>query len=80
MQAALSEALKGRTALVIAHRLSTIRSADLILVVEDGSIVERGTHEELLAVGGRYEELHRTQFAVQKNVATDEEALSRPSH
>ena len=74
--AALSEALEGRTAMVIAHRLSTIRSADLILVVEDGSIVERGTHEELLAVGGRYEELHRTQFAVQKNVAADEEALS----
>ena len=77
VQAALSEALKGRTAMVIAHRLSTIRSADLILVVEDGSIVERGTHEELLAVGGRYEELHRTQFAVQKNDAADEEALSR---
>ena len=77
VQAALSEALEGRTAMVIAHRLSTIRNADLILVVEDGSIVERGTHEELLAAGGRYEELHRTQFAVQKNVAADEEALSR---
>jgi ATP-binding cassette subfamily C protein len=77
VQAALSEALEGRTAMVIAHRLSTIRSADLILVVEDGSIVERGTHEELLAMGGRYEELHRTQFAVQKNVAADEEVLSR---
>jgi ATP-binding cassette subfamily B protein len=76
VQAALSEALEGRTAMVIAHRLSTIRSADLILVVEDGSIVERGTHEELLAAGGRYEELHRTQFAVQKNVAADEEAVS----
>ena len=77
VQAALSEALEGRTAMVIAHRLSTIRSADLILVVEDGSIVERGTLEELLAAGGRYEELHRTQFAVQKDVAADEEALSR---
>ncbi|MBG6058216.1 ABC-type multidrug transport system fused ATPase/permease subunit [Cryobacterium sp. MP_M5] len=77
VQAALSEALEGRTAMVIAHRLSTIRNADLILVVEDGSIVERGTHEELLAVGGRYKELHRTQFAVQNNVAADEEALSR---
>ena len=75
VQAALSEALEGRTAMVIAHRLSTIRSADLILVVEDGSIVERGTHEELLAAAGRYDELHRTQFAVQKNVAADEEAL-----
>jgi ATP-binding cassette subfamily B protein len=76
VQAALSEALEGRTAMVIAHRLSTIRSADLILVIEDGSIVERGTHEELLAAAGRYEELHRTQFAVQKDVAADEEALS----
>jgi ATP-binding cassette subfamily B protein len=74
VQAALSEALEGRTALVIAHRLSTIRSADMILVVEDGTIVERGTHEELLAAGGRYEELHRTQFEVQKSVAADEEA------
>ncbi|WP_445337390.1 ABC transporter ATP-binding protein [Clavibacter sp. CFBP 8614] len=72
VQAALSEALEGRTALVIAHRLSTIRSADMILVVEDGAIVERGTHDELLAAGGRYEELHRTQFAVRKAVAADE--------
>ncbi|OZC54989.1 ABC transporter ATP-binding protein [Rhodococcus sp. RS1C4] len=63
VQAALSEALAGRTSVVIAHRLSTIRAADAILVVEAGSIVERGTHEELLAAGGRYEELHRTQFA-----------------
>jgi ATP-binding cassette subfamily B protein len=62
VQAALAEALDGRTAVVIAHRLSTIRAADLILVVENGRIVERGTHTELLALGGRYEELHRTQF------------------
>jgi ABC-type multidrug transport system fused ATPase/permease subunit len=63
VQAALTDALAGRTALVIAHRLSTIRRADAILVVEDGRIVERGTHDELLAAGGRYAELHRTQFA-----------------
>ncbi|MGH2774899.1 MAG: ABC transporter ATP-binding protein [Actinomycetota bacterium] len=62
VQAALGEALAGRTAVVIAHRLSTVRAADLILVVEDGRIVERGTHVELLAAGGRYEELYRTQF------------------
>lgn len=62
VQAALNEALAGRTAVVIAHRLSTIRAADLILVVEDGRIVERGTHDELLSDGGRYEELYRTQF------------------
>ena len=63
VQAALGEALAGRTAVVIAHRLSTIRAADLILVIENGQILERGTHLELLAAGGRYEELHRTQFA-----------------
>ncbi|HEV2529870.1 MAG TPA: ABC transporter ATP-binding protein [Thermomicrobiales bacterium] len=63
VQAALGEALKGRTALVIAHRLSTVRAADQILVIEAGRIVERGTHDELLALGGRYRELYRTQFA-----------------
>ena len=62
VQEALAEALAGRTALVIAHRLSTIRAADQILVVEGGRIVERGTHTELLARGGRYAELYRTQF------------------
>jgi len=64
VQAALSEALAGRTALVIAHRLSTIRAADQILVIEDGRIVERGQHEQLLAADGRYAELYRTQYAV----------------
>ncbi|MDQ3150735.1 MAG: ABC transporter ATP-binding protein/permease [Actinomycetota bacterium] len=62
VQAALGEALAGRTAVVIAHRLSTVRAADLILVIEDGRVVERGTHNELLAARGRYEELYRTQF------------------
>nr|WP_232237842.1 MULTISPECIES: ABC transporter ATP-binding protein [Actinoalloteichus] len=62
VQEALAEALAGRTSVVIAHRLSTVRAADLILVIEDGRVVERGTHTELLAAGGRYEELHRTQF------------------
>lgn len=62
VQEALAEALEGRTAVVIAHRLSTVRSADLILVVEGGRVVERGTHEELLAAQGRYAELYRTQF------------------
>ncbi|WP_029903509.1 ABC transporter ATP-binding protein [Nocardia brasiliensis] len=63
VQEALSEALAGRTALVIAHRLSTIRAADQILVLEDGRIIERGNHAELLAAEGRYAELYRTQFA-----------------
>ena len=62
VQAALAEALAGRTAVVIAHRLSTVRSADRILVVEDGRVVEEGPHAELLAAGGRYAELYRTQF------------------
>ena len=62
VQAALDTALAGRTALVIAHRLSTVIAADQILVVEGGRIVQRGTHDELLAAGGRYAELYRTQF------------------
>ncbi|MFI0447057.1 ABC transporter ATP-binding protein [Actinomadura sp. 6N118] len=62
VQEALTEALDGRTAIVIAHRLSTIRAADQILVVEAGRIVERGTHDDLLAADGRYTELYRTQF------------------
>jgi ATP-binding cassette subfamily C protein len=53
---------------VIAHRLSTVRAADVILVVEDGRIVERGTHAELLAVDGRYAELYRTQFRAEDGV------------
>jgi len=63
VQQALRTALEGRTSLVIAHRLSTVREADLIVVVEDGRIAEQGRHEDLLARGGLYAELHRTQFS-----------------
>jgi ATP-binding cassette, subfamily B, bacterial len=64
VQRALSVALTGRTALVIAHRLSTVRDADQILVIDDGRLVEQGTHDELVAAGGLYAELYHTQFAV----------------
>jgi ATP-binding cassette subfamily B protein len=63
VQQALAQALIGRTSLVIAHRLSTIRQADVILVVDEGRIVERGTHDELLARGGAYAGLYATQFS-----------------
>jgi ATP-binding cassette subfamily B protein len=66
VQRALASALAGRTSLVIAHRLSTIREADQILVVDDGRIVERGRHDDLLAAGGLYAELYRTQFERQE--------------
>ncbi|MEV3967530.1 ABC transporter ATP-binding protein [Streptomyces sp. NPDC050698] len=74
VQEALTEALEGRTAVVIAHRLSTVRAADQILVVEAGRIVERGTHEELLAAGRRYAELYRTQFGGPRATEVEEAA------
>jgi ATP-binding cassette subfamily B protein len=66
--------LTGRTSLVIAHRLSTVREADQILVIDDGQIVERGRHDELLAAGGLYAELYRTQF--ERQASSDLEDLS----
>ena len=62
VQQALDAALEGRTSLVIAHRLSTVRNADLILVLDDGRVVQQGTHADLLAAGGLYATLHATQF------------------
>ena len=71
VQRALDAALEGRTSLVIAHRLSTVRNADRILVLEDGRIVQSGTHAELLARGGLYADLYRTQFIDDLPIAQD---------
>ena len=62
IQMAMDRLMEGRTSFVIAHRLSTIRNADLILVLEDGDIVEQGTHDELIRLGGAYAELYEAQF------------------
>ena len=67
IQDGLQTLRRGRTTFVIAHRLSTIRSADQILVLEAGEIVERGTHEELLAAGGRYKQLYDKQYHFERN-------------
>ncbi len=67
MQRALDQTMSSRTSLVIAHRLSTIRNADQILVVENGTVVQRGSHAELLAEGGVYRVLYETQFADQED-------------
>ena len=59
---AMVKLMKDKTCFVIAHRLSTVRNADQILVVRDGDVVEQGTHDELIALGGFYSELHASQF------------------
>ena len=64
IQTALDTLLEGRTVIMIAHRLSTVKRADLICVLDQGEVVERGTHDALLARGGVYARLHETQFAV----------------
>lgn len=76
VQHALSLALANRTSLVIAHRLSTVRAADLILTVVDGRIVERGTHDQLIAANGVYAELYRTQFEGQDVAALKQSSLN----
>jgi ATP-binding cassette subfamily B protein len=63
IQKAMTKLLEGRTSFVIAHRLSTIRDADLILVMNQGDIIEKGTHEELLEQGGFYADLYESQFS-----------------
>jgi ATP-binding cassette subfamily B protein len=69
IQEALKRVMAGRTSIVIAHRLSTILSADVILVLDRGMIVERGTHRELLAQGGLYAQLYETQFSHERELA-----------
>lgn len=64
IQKAFLELMNGRTTFIVAHRLSTIKNADMILVMKDGSIIERGTHEELIKAGGFYKNLYNSQFAV----------------
>ena len=63
VQDAFEELMKGRTSFIVAHRLSTIKNADQILVMKAGNIIERGTHDELLAQGGFYKNLYESQFA-----------------
>jgi ATP-binding cassette, subfamily B, multidrug efflux pump len=75
LQAALDALMEGRTTFVIAHRLSTVRRADMILVMDDGQIVERGTHEELLAHGGLYKEIHDLQLVDHTRFAEEMEDL-----
>jgi len=76
IQASMATLLAGRTTFVIAHRLSTVRRADLILLLEDGRIVERGTHESLMAAGGLYHDMVRRQMEAQRNEARDELVLT----
>src|SRR6185437_12399390 len=68
IQAALREVMKGRTTFIIAHRISSLKHADEILVLEDGQIVERGTHEHLLQNGGPYERIYNIQFKDQQAI------------
>ena len=63
IQKAFNKMMEGRTSFIVAHRLSTIREADVILVMKDGNIIEKGTHKELLALGGFYHQLYNAQFA-----------------
>lgn len=67
LQKAMQNIMKGRTSFVIAHRLSTIRNADLILVINEGDIIEQGNHDELITKGGFYEKLYHSQFANKHN-------------
>jgi len=84
IQQGLAELMKGRTTFVIAHRLSTIRQADTILVLEGGQVIERGRHEQLLALGGRYHALYTRQYNLESNLfrnpgEAEEEKVEEPA-
>ncbi len=79
IQAALDNLMEGRTTFVIAHRLSTVRRADMILVMDKGQIVERGTHDELLKAGGLYKEIHDLQLVDHAKFAEEMEEIEKPS-
>ena len=84
IQKGLAELMKGRTTFVIAHRLSTIRRADTILVLEGGQVIERGRHQELLALGGRYHALYTRQYDLESNLfrnpgEAEEEKVEEPA-
>ena len=68
IQKAFAELMRGRTSFIVAHRLNTIKNADLILVMKDGKIIERGTHDELMTAGGSYGDLYGAQFRSVENV------------
>jgi ATP-binding cassette, subfamily B, bacterial len=68
IQDALAKVMQGRTSIVIAHRLSTVMAADRLLVLDRGAVVEQGTHEELLALGGLYANLYETQFKQEREL------------
>ena len=78
IQQALAEVVKGRTTFVIAHRLSTVRNADLILVMDEGRIAERGTHHELLSKGGLYRRIHDIQLLPQEGDVILPDSLPAP--
>jgi len=86
IQAALDALMEGRTTFVIAHRLSTVRRADMILVMDKGQIVERGAHDELLARGGLYKEIHDLQlvdharFSEEMDELQEEEVMPLKEH